>query len=139
MRVVSSEVHCSTRGNADILDLTSLAADAIMVSEIREGVCVLFTPSSTSSLTTIEYEPGCLEDLKRIIERIVPSSESYAHNAHWGDSNGHSHVRAALLGPSVVIPIRQGKLTLGTWQQIILVDFDNRPRQRKVLIQILGL
>ncbi len=139
MRVVSSEVHCSTRGNADILDLTSLVADAIMESEIREGVCVLFTPSSTSSLTTIEYEPGCLEDLKRIIERIVPSSESYAHNARWGDSNGHSHVRAALLGPSVVIPIRQGKLTLGTWQQIILVDFDNRPRQRKVLIQILGL
>ncbi|WP_322791687.1 secondary thiamine-phosphate synthase enzyme YjbQ [Bellilinea sp.] len=138
MKIFTIEFEIDTQGNTDILDITGKVEEIIRSSDIETGICVLFTPSSTSSLTTIEFEPGCLEDLKRSFERIAPSTDRYAHNARWGDGNGHSHIRAALLGASVTIPIQNHRLTLGTWQQIILVDFDIRPRRRQVKVQLLG-
>jgi len=138
MKIFTIEFEIDTQGNTDILDITGKVEEIIRSSDIQTGICVLFTPSSTSSLTTIEFEPGCLEDLKRSFERIAPSTDRYAHNARWGDGNGHSHIRAALLGASVTIPIQNHRLTLGTWQQIILVDFDIRPRRRQVKVQLLG-
>ncbi len=138
MKIFAREFEIVTQGNTDIIDITGKVEEIIRSSDIETGICVLFTPSSTSSLTTIEFEPGCLEDLKRSFERIAPSTDRYAHNARWGDGNGHSHIRAALLGASVTIPIQNHRLTLGTWQQIILVDFDIRPRRRRVKVQLLG-
>ena len=105
---------------------------------MKNGVITLFTPSATSALTTIEYEPGCVEDLQRLFDEIIDPARHYAHNARWGDGNGHSHVRAALLGASLTIPFVDGGLTLGTWQQIIFVDFDNRSRHRRLVAQIMG-
>ncbi|GIV66399.1 MAG: secondary thiamine-phosphate synthase enzyme YjbQ [Chloroflexota bacterium] len=138
MKIYAKEIEIDTRGNTDIIDITGKVEEIVRETQVLSGICVLFTPSSTSGLTTIEYEPGCLQDLKRVFERIVPSEESYAHNYRWGDGNGHSHIRAALLGASVTIPIRNHQLMLGTWQQIILVDFDIRPRRRRLMIQVLG-
>ena len=138
MKIYASEIEIATRGNTDIVDITDKVAEIIRSTDIEMGICLLFTPSSTSGLTTIEYESGCLQDLKRVFEKIAPSTDDYAHNARWGDGNGHSHVRAALLGASVTIPIENHQLMLGTWQQIILVDFDIRPRRRRLKIQVLG-
>ncbi len=138
MKIYAREVEIDTHGNTDVVDLTGKVEEIIRSAEIDSGICVLFTPSSTSGLTTIEYEPGCLQDLKRVFEKIAPSSENYAHNARWGDGNGHSHIRAALLGASLTIPVKNRQLTLGTWQQIILVDFDIRPRRRRVQVQLMG-
>lgn len=138
MKIYASEIEIATRGNTDIVDITGKVAEKIRSADIETGICLLFTPSSTSGLTTIEYESGCLQDLQRVFEKIAPSSDDYAHNARWGDGNGHSHVRAALLGASVTIPIENYQLMLGTWQQIILVDFDIRPRRRRIRIQVLG-
>jgi secondary thiamine-phosphate synthase enzyme len=105
---------------------------------LENGAIVLFSPSATSALTTIEYESGCIRDLQRLFDEIIPQNREYAHNARWGDGNGHSHVRAALLGPSLSIPFIDRRLTLGTWQQIIFVDFDNRSRHRKLVAQVIG-
>jgi len=138
MKIYVSEIEIATRGNTDVVDITGKVAEIIRSTDIEMGICLLFTPSSTSGLTTIEYESGCLQDLKRVFEKIAPTTDDYAHNARWGDGNGHSHVRAALLGASVTIPIENHQLMLGTWQQIILVDFDIRPRRRRLKIQVLG-
>lgn len=138
MKIYASEIEIATRGNTDIVDITGKVAEIIRSTDIERGICLLFTPSSTSGLTTIEYESGCLQDLKRVFEKIAPTTDDYAHNARWRDGNGHSHVRAALLGASVTIPIENHQLMLGTWQQIILVDFDIRPRRRRLKIQVLG-
>lgn len=138
MKIYASEIEIATRGNTDIVDITGKVAEIIRSTDIETGICLLFTPSSTSGLTTIEYESGCLQDLKRVFEKIAPTTDDYAHNARWGDGNGHSHVRAALLGASVTIPIENHQLMLGAWQQIILVDFDIRPRRRRLKIQVLG-
>jgi secondary thiamine-phosphate synthase enzyme len=105
---------------------------------LTSGTATVFCPSATSALTTIEYEGGALSDLRRLFDEIIPSNREYAHNERWHDGNGHSHVRAALLGPSLTIPFVDGQLTLGTWQQVIYVDFDNRPRQRKLVLQLMG-
>ena len=102
------------------------------------GTVTLFSPSATSALTTIEYESGCLSDIRRLFDEIVEPNQHYAHNARWGDGNGHSHIRAALLGPSLSVPFIDGRLTLGTWQQIIFIDFDNRARQRRLIAQFIG-
>jgi secondary thiamine-phosphate synthase enzyme len=136
--VYTFSLPLSTRGGADMIDITSEVAQFIRESELANGVVTVFCPSSTSALTTIEYESGALSDLKRLFDEIVPLNINYAHNARWGDGNGHSHVRAALLGPSLTIPFSNRELTLGTWQQIIYVDFDNRPRRRELVVQILG-
>ncbi len=138
MPVKTGSLQFKTRGNADIINLTEKVAQVVSDSGLKNGVASLFSPSSTSALTTIEYESGVLTDLRRLFDEIVNPKREYDHNARWGDGNGYSHVRAALLGPSLSVPFVDGVLTLGTWQQIIFIDFDNRPRQRELVIQIVG-
>lgn len=138
MTVKTMSIQVSTRGNADIVDITDLVAKAVFESGVNDGVATIFTPSSTSGLTTIEYESGCLSDLRRLFDEIVDPERHYSHNSRWGDGNGHSHVRAALIGASFTVPVVDKRLTLGTWQQIILIDFDNRSRKRDLVIQLVG-
>jgi secondary thiamine-phosphate synthase enzyme len=138
MPVVTKTIELSTSGNADIRDITRQVAEAVSGSGLANGTATVFCPSATSAVTTLEYESGCISDLQRLFDEIVDPARHYAHNARWGDGNGHSHVRAALLGPSLTIPFVDGRLTLGTWQQIIYVDFDNRSRQRRLVAQIVG-
>ena len=136
--VRTGSIQLSTRGNADVKDITRQIAQVVRESGLRNGTVTVFCPSSTSALTTIEYESGCVSDLQRLFEEIIPQNREYAHNARWHDGNGHSHARAALLGASLTIPFVEGNLTLGTWQQVIYVDFDVRARQRELVIQIIG-
>jgi len=136
--VKTGSIQLSTRGNADVKDITTEIARVINQSELRNGTVTVFCSSSTSALTTIEYESGCVNDLRRLFEEIIPRGREYAHNAKWHDGNGHSHVRAALLGPSLTIPFVEGRLTLGTWQQVIYIDFDVRSRNRELVLQIIG-
>lgn len=138
MTVKSLAIQISTRGDADIHDITDDVARHVSQSGLKNGTVTIFCPSSTSALTTIEYESGAVSDLKRLFDEIVPQNREYAHNARWHDGNGHSHVRASLLGPSLTIPFVNGELTLGTWQQIIFVDFDNKPRRRELILQVMG-
>lgn len=138
MPVKTFSLSISTRGNADIQDITDQIASRVMQSGLKDGTVTIFCPSSTSALTTIEYESGALSDLRRLFDETIPADREYAHNERWHDGNGHSHVRAALLGPSITIPFVEGQLTLGTWQQVIYVDFDNRPRQRELIVQLIG-
>ena len=138
MDVKTTYLTVTTSGNGDIQDLTQAVEDSLTNSQVLNGLATLFTASATSGLSTLEYEPGCIEDLKRLFDEILPADRDYLHNLRWGDGNGHSHIRAALLKPSLTIPVVEGKLTLGTWQSIILVDFDNRPRKRELILQILG-
>jgi secondary thiamine-phosphate synthase enzyme len=128
----------STRGNGDILDITDQVLNTVRESGMESGIATVFCPSSTSGITTIEYESGCLSDLKRLFDEVVNPNREYAHNARWGDGNGHSHVRAAILGASFTVPFVNKRLTLGTWQQVIYVDFDNRSRHRELVVQIIG-
>jgi secondary thiamine-phosphate synthase enzyme len=136
--VHTGRLRLNTRGNADPHDLTERVAEVVSGSGVREGTVTIFTPSSTSALTTIEYEDGALEDLRRALDEIAPPERDYRHNLRWNDGNGHAHLRAALLGPSLSIPVIDGRLTLGTWQQVLFLDFDVRPRQREVLVQVVG-
>jgi secondary thiamine-phosphate synthase enzyme len=128
-----------TKGNCDIIDITPQVVALVAESGIRAGTVTLFNVGSTASITTTEYEPGLVNhDIKAAFEKIAPQDGQYKHEETWNDDNGHAHVRATLLGPSLVVPVVEGKLTLGTWQQIILVDFDTRPRTRQVVCQIMG-
>lgn len=138
MPVVTIAHALSTRGHADMIDITEEVGRAVFQSELANGIVTVFCPSSTSGVTTIEYEPGALQDLKRLMDEIIPAKREYAHDAAWGDGNGHSHVRSALLGASLSVPFANGRLILGTWQQIIYVDFDNRPRRRELIFQVMG-
>ncbi len=138
MTTSTGAIEIQTAGHADMLDITQSVAEAVRRTGLEAGIVTIFCPSSTSALTTIEYETGCLSDLKRMFDEIIDPRRPYAHNARWGDGNGHSHTRAALLGPSLTVPFVDGRLTLGTWQQIIYVDFDNRPRSRKLVTQVIG-
>ena len=138
MPVRSFIIDIKTRGQNDIQDLTSKVTDLVNETKLSVGTVTVFVPGSTAGITTIEFESGVIEDLKKAIERLAPQNIHYDHDARWGDGNGFSHVRAALLGPSLSVPFTQGKLQLGTWQQIILIDFDNRSRHRQVVIQIVG-
>ncbi len=136
--IKTTTLSLDTPGNTDIHDLTDAVSGAIRQSGLKNGTATIFCASSTSALTTIEYESGALADLRRLFDEIISPTREYAHNARWGDGNGHSHVRAALLGASLSVPIVDGQMTLGTWQQIIHVDFDVRPRRREVVVQISG-
>jgi secondary thiamine-phosphate synthase enzyme len=138
MMVKTASIALSTKGNADFHDITGELQKIVSGESLRAGTVTAFCGSSTSALTTIEYESGALSDLRRLFDEIIPEGRDYHHNARWGDGNGHSHVRAALLGPSLTIPVVDGQLALGTWQQVIYVDFDNRPRQRKLIVQLMG-
>jgi len=129
----------SSQGFADIQDLTEATESLVRQEELREGSVLLFTPGATAALSTIEFESGAIADLKAAIERLAPEALDYAHDRRWGDGNGFSHVRAALLKPHLEVPVSGGELLLGTWQQIIVLDFDNRPRQRRIVCQLRGL
>lgn len=137
VRTFSLEVP--TTDGTDIVDLTGSVSEAVRETGIREGLLTLFIAGSTASLTTIEYEPGVVNDLRRAIERLFPRDQVYEHDRRWGDGNGYAHVRAAFLKPSLTIPVKGGCPQLGTWQQIVLCDFDNRPRRRQILGQVMGL
>jgi len=128
-----------TTAGTDIVDLTGRVSDEVRRTGIAEGLLTLFIAGSTAALTTIEYEPGVVNDLRRAIERLFPQDIPYEHDRRWGDGNGYSHVRAAFLKPSLTVPVHQGRLQLGTWQQIVLCDFDNRPRTRRIMGQVMGL
>lgn len=137
--VVTKNIQVRTKGNCDILDITPQAAAAVAESKVRAGTITLFAVGSTAAITTTEYEPGLVRhDIKAAFGKIAPENGSYEHEETWHDDNGHSHVRASLLGPSLTIPVVEGEMTLGTWQQIILADFDTRPRTRTVVCQIIG-
>jgi secondary thiamine-phosphate synthase enzyme len=136
--VVNRQIQVGTRGNGDVLDITADVSREVRAAGVHDGIVVLFVPSSTSALTTLEFEPGAVHDLRQAFERLAPTDADYRHNLKWGDGNGHAHVRHALLGPSLTIPLVEGAMTLGTWQQIVLLDFDNRPRSRHVVVQVLG-
>lgn len=138
MSVKTSSIDLETRGHADMIDITDQVRSAVKNSGLSNGIVTVFTPSSTSALTSIEYESGALSDLKRLFDEVADPSRHYQHNARWGDGNGHSHVRAALLKADFTVPFVNGRLTLGTWQQIIFVDFDNRSRRRELVVQMIG-
>ena len=138
MTIKSYEILLSTTAETDVFDLTPIVSGYVADAEISGGAVILFVPGSTAALTTIEYESGVVNDLKKAIDRLAPKDLYYEHNERWGDGNGYSHVRSALLGPSLQIPLLNGSLILGTWQQIVLLDFDNKPRKRRVIVQILG-
>lgn len=138
MATYTSHIELSTSGFCDITDITDELTRTLTASKIKDGLVALFVAGSTASITTIEYEDGVVEDLKEAIERIAPRGIEYRHDRRWGDGNGFSHVRAALLKPGLTIPCVEGALTLGMWQQVVFIDFDNKPRDRKVIVQIVG-
>ncbi|HPE62542.1 MAG TPA: secondary thiamine-phosphate synthase enzyme YjbQ [Methanothrix sp.] len=136
--IATEHIDFQTRGNGEMTDLTAKVAAALDRSEMEAGVVVVFASGATGAVTTIEYEPGLVEDMLGALERIAPHDIEYAHNRRWGDGNGHSHIRASVIGPSLTVPFADGKLLLGTWQQIVFLDLDNRPRYRRVVVQIMG-
>ena len=138
MPIITNHISFSTLGNADIIDITPQVSESIASARFSDGIVCIFAPGATGAITTIEYEPGAVSDLKRTLEHIAPSDIEYEHNRRWGDGNGHSHIRAALLGPSLSVPVTDGHLMLGTWQQIIFIDLDNRARSRELIVQMVG-
>ncbi|MBI2896835.1 MAG: YjbQ family protein [Deltaproteobacteria bacterium] len=138
MALVTDTVRVCTGGDAEIVDVTTQVAALVYEHRFVEGQALVFVPGSTAGVTTLEYEPGLLQDIPAAFERLAPRSARYHHEEMWHDGNGHSHVRAAMLGCSLAVPFREGKLLLGTWQQIVLIDFDNRPRQRDLVVQLSG-
>lgn len=136
--VVTERIRLQSKGNCDIIDITPEVQQRLSETDINDGTVTLFISGSTAGLTTIEFEPGLLSDFKKMWQRNIPQDIPYEHNRAWGDGNGHSHVRASLLGASLVIPFSDRRLTLGTWQQIVVVDFDNRARSRQIVLQIMG-
>ena len=138
MTVVTKDITLQSKGDCDIINITSRVTDNVEESGVNSGIVALFVVGSTAGITTIEYEPNLLSDFKNMWDRVIPRNIPYEHDKTWGDGNGHSHVRASMLGASLIIPFVNKRLTLGTWQQIVLVDFDNRPRSRNIAVQILG-
>ena len=138
MTVNGNSILINTRGDCDIIDITAEIAGEIKNSDITSGIATIFVSGSTAGVTTIEYENGLIADFKDMWERNVPQNIPYQHNQRWGDGNGHSHIRASILSPSLVVSFTNKKMALGTWQQIIVVDFDNRPRSREIILQLLG-
>jgi secondary thiamine-phosphate synthase enzyme len=136
--VKTGTISLNTKGFSDVLDITDKVAGIVKHSGIKNGLVTVFCPGSTGGITTIEYESGVIHDLQKAIEKIIPSNIPYEHDKRWGDGNGFSHVRAALLKPSLTIPLVKGNLTVGTWQQIVFIDFDNRGRNRDIIIQVVG-
>ena len=135
---MQQSIKLKSKGNTDIMDITNQVQEILTKSKITLGIINLFVIGSTAALTTIEYEPGLIKDLKQVFEKIAPENKEYFHNEKWGDSNGHSHIRASLLKPDLTLSFQENKLLLGTWQQIVLIDFDNRPREREVIVTIIN-
>jgi secondary thiamine-phosphate synthase enzyme len=138
MRIHTATITKNTKGFSDIIDLTPGLTEIIAARKMIRGLATLWVSGSTAALTTIEYEPGLVRDLQEIVEKLVPSNKTYHHDERWGDNNGFSHLRAAVFGPSLSIPIEDHKPLLGTWQQVVLLDFDSRARRRDIIVQLLG-
>lgn len=138
MKVVSDTIKLHTEGEGDMIDMTAQLSNTVKVSKIKNGTVTIFVSGSTAAVTTIEYESGLKHDFPEMLSRIVPKDIEYEHDNTWHDGNGHSHVRSSLIGPSITIPIIHGKLTLGTWQQVVLLEMDTRSRNRTVILQIMG-
>lgn len=138
MAVYSDSISFESNGRTDIIDITDKIQEIVKLSGMKTGVATVFVPGSTGGLSSIEYEDGALQDLQEAVERMAPRDIHYHHDARWGDGNGYSHVRAALLGPSLSVPFERGELQRGTWQQLVFIDFDNRPRQRQLIVKVLG-
>jgi secondary thiamine-phosphate synthase enzyme len=136
--VHSGQLRFSTQGDGDIVDLTDGVSSVVAQSGIEDGIASVFVPGSTAAITAMEHEPGGVQDLREALERLVPTEGDYAHNRLNHDTNSHAHIKAAIVGPSQTFPVRGGRLALGTWQQIVLIDFDDRPRERSVTVQVLG-
>ena len=130
--------NISTKGFTDVIDITDRVSDIVRKSKTKEGICLISCPGSTCGITTIEYESGLIEDLKKILEKIIPATTNYEHCKKWGDCNGYAHVRSALIKPFLAVPIEDEKLVLGRWQNLVFIDFDNRPREREILVKIVG-
>lgn len=138
MVVSTSIITMKSKGENDMIDITCQIAEAVRAGGFRDGIVTVFVSGSTAAVTTIEYEPGLRKDFPGMLERVAPKGTEYEHDNTWNDGNGHSHVRASLVGPSLTVPFTDGRLTLGTWQQIVLVEMDIRPRERKVVLQMIG-
>ena len=138
IKIYTKTFSQKTSGFCDIIDITAKVREHIEKEKIKEGLVTVFVAGSTAALTTIEFESGLVQDLKEFVEKLIPSDRRYHHDDRWGDDNGFSHLRAALFGPSLAIPIENGRPVLGTWQQIVLLDFDNRPRTREIMVQLMG-
>lgn len=136
--VVTKSIKLKSKGETDIIDITDKVSDSVASSKVKDGIVTIFVSGSTAGLTTIEYESGLVQDTKQAFEVIAPRKGEYHHNLRWQDGNGFSHVRAAMLGPSLSVPFSNKRLHLGTWQQIVFIDFDNRPRSREIIVQIIG-
>ena len=138
MKIFTAKLTQKTQGFCDIIDITAKVRDVIEKEKVQRGQLTLFVSGSTAALTTIENESGLVQDLKEFVEKLIPSDRKYHHDARWGDDNGFSHLRASLFGPSLAVPIENGRPLLGTWQQVVLLDFDNRPRTREIIVQLIG-
>ncbi|MEE8449012.1 MAG: secondary thiamine-phosphate synthase enzyme YjbQ [Thermodesulfobacteriota bacterium] len=138
MAVQTASFSLKTKGNNDIKDITGQVAEQLVASGLKEGIATVFVPGSTAGITTVENESGLLHDLDDMLNRLVPRNIEYRHDRAWGEGNGFSHVRASLIGASFTVPFSEGRLSVGTWQQIVLVDFDNRPRERKIIVKMIG-
>lgn len=138
MKIVSKKIIIDTKGNEDFVNITPQLRDIYNASSLNDGIITVFVSGSTAAIATFEYEPGLIKDLKGFYDKIAPSNVHYNHDETWGDANGFSHVRATFTGPSMVIPFEEGKLLLGTWQQVVLMEFDNRPRRRDIVVQLMG-
>lgn len=136
--VVTRRISIRTQGQGDMVDITGEVGREVGASGVEAGTVTVFVSGSTAGVTTIEYEPGLQSDFRAMWDRLVPREIPYRHDQRWGDGNGHAHVRASLLGPSLVVPVVAGRPALGTWQQIVVVDFDNRPRSREIVVQVTG-
>lgn len=138
MKIINKTLEVSTRGAGDLINITENVLEALKSAGLKKGSLTVFVTGSTAGITCFEYEPGMIKDMQDLYEKIAPSNKSYNHDETWGDANGFSHLRAALQGPSLSVPFDSGRLLLGTWQQVVLAEFDNRPRQRKITIQLIG-
>ena len=138
MKVITEEVRLKTKGSPDLLDITGRISRVLSASGLKQGSLSVFVIGSTAGITTFEYEPGLIQDVQELYEKLIPANKDYQHDQTWGDANGFSHLRASLAGPSLTVPFEDGKLMLGTWQQIVLAEFDNRPRDRRIVVQLIG-
>jgi len=138
MKIINQKIEIKTKGDGDLINITDKVASLVSDSGFKNGHVTVFVVGSTAAITTFEYEPGLIKDVRELSEKLIPSKSHYAHDDTWGDANGFSHLRAMLLGPSLVIPLVKGSLSLGTWQQVVLAEFDNRPRDRQIAVQIMG-
>jgi secondary thiamine-phosphate synthase enzyme len=138
MKVINEKISLNTKGNPDLIDITGQVVRLLEAAKLQRGSVTVFVVGSTAAITTFEYEPGLVRDVRDLFERLIPAKAHYQHDETWGDANGFSHLRAALQGPSLVVPFENGKLCLGTWQQVVLAEFDHRPRKREIIVQVSG-